>query len=254
MVTVGCRTSRKAAEVTDLSNAGRQLLENAIKSQPAFTGIDMKRITVNVTLGGNSFSSPASCRIIPDSAIYLSAQPFLGIEMGVARFTRDGFVVLDKIRKTAYVGNYDFLTEKFGLAINYAVIEALITNKLFVINFPDNSLKQLTPSVKDNDWQLTYNNASIRQVFRVGNDYRIRRAEISTPGGRQSFTAEYDNFSSQDLLLFPYQYKVSATTTSRKFSLSVAITRMVTNELPQIPEISTAGYRIGNIESLLKLK
>jgi len=251
-VFASCKTSREAAGTDRGSSSERKILEQAIAAQPEFSSLDMKRISVSISLGSSSYSSPAICRIIRDSVIHLSAQPFLGIEMVVAQFNKSGFVVLDKLRKVAYKGDYSQFSERFGIAINYSIVESLITNRLFVMEANSSVEKSLKPAVHSGVVSLNYENELIRQQFELAADHRIRKATINTREGRQQFSANYDEFTNQDLIYFPYTYSVQLTTATRKVELGVKVSRLVVNEMPVIPEISLQGYRIGDLESLLK--
>lgn len=248
----GCKTSREAALGDRSGRSERKMLEQAIAAQPEFTSLDMKRISVSISLGGSSYSSPAICRIIRDSVIHLSAQPFLGIEMVVAQFTRTGFTVLDKMRKVAYTGTYSQFSERFGIPFDYTLIESLITNRLFVMEAGTPALTSLKPALSNGVITLSHESDRIRQVFELGADNRIRKTILSTPEGRQNFTARYDEFSNQEMIYFPYTYSVQLSTASRTVELGVKVSRLVVNEMPVIPELSLQGYRIGDPESLLK--
>lgn len=252
LLVTGCKTGRKIAGEVGTRSTEQKMLEQAIAAQPDFSSIDMKRMTVSINLGSSSYTSPATCRIIRDSVIHLSAQPFLGIEMVVAQFNKNGFTVLDKVRKVAYTGDYAQFSERFGIALNYTMLESLVTNRLFVMDDNATPEQSLKPSVRNGINTLSYGNERISQQFTLETDFRIRKAEISTREGSQRFTASYDGFTNQDLVFFPYNYTVQLTTASRKAELGVTISRLVVNEMPVIPQLSLQGYRIGTLESLLK--
>jgi hypothetical protein len=244
----GCKSPRQLSNGTAGAGSTRQLLEQAIAAQPDFRSLDIKRMTIST----DKFNSPAICRILRDSAVYISAQPFLGIEMAAAKFTKSGFIVVDKMKKVAYTGDYAQLSDRLGLIVDYSVVEGVFTNQLFVLGQQSNSLRQLKAQQQEGVASLIYENQRIRQQFTLNPDFRIASSEVSTPGGQQRFTAGYSNFTSQDVLVFPYQYKLQVISGSRTLSASITITRMVANELTQIPELSVQGYRIGSLDSLIK--
>lgn len=253
MIMAGCKSGKTIGDETTLSHDERKILEQAIAAQPSFNSIDIKKMsmTLNIT-GSNSLSSPATCRIIRDSVVHISVQPFFGIEMAVAQFTNTRFVVLDKMRKVAYTGDYSLFNERFGIALNYKAIEALITNQLFVIDSQNAALTRLKPQQKDGKAFLTHSTNNVRLQFQLNPENRIRNVDITTTNSNQRFTAEYENFTNIDQLAFPFQYKVNLSTASRKVDVAVGITRMTVDEQLSIPEISLQGYRIGIIDQLLK--
>ena len=254
MIMAGCKSGKTISDETTLSRDERKILEQAIAAQPSFNSIDIKKMNMSLNISGsNPLSSPATCRIIRDSVVHISVQPFFGIEMAVAQFTNTRFVVLDKMRKVAYTGDYSLFSERFGIALNYKAIEALITNQLFVIDSPNAALTRLKPQQKDGKAFLTHTTNNIRLQFELNPENRIRNVDVTTTtNSNQRFTAEYENFTNIDQLAFPFQYKVNITTASRKVDVAVGITRMTVNEQLSIPEISLQGYRIGIIDQLLK--
>jgi hypothetical protein len=246
---IGCKSGKQLAESEPVST--RQLVSMAIEAQPVFHTLDLKRIALNVSLGSSSYSSPASCRIIRDSVIHLSIQPFFGVEMMVAQFTADRFVLLDKVRKVVYAGDYASLRAEYGIAVDFKTIQALITNQLFVMSHRNTPLTALKPERGGSTNFLLYQEAGISHRFQLNNDHRILKTQLTTAGGRQQLTAEYDKFTSQGLLLFPSQYSVKVTTGESNFNLGVSVSRLSYNEPVSIPQLSLQGYRSGSLESLL---
>jgi hypothetical protein len=243
----GCKSIRQLGSEADAAGSAQRMLEQAIAAQPDFRSLDIKRMTIST----DKFYSPAICRILRDSVVYISAQPFLGIEMAAARFTKSDFLIVDKMKKVAYTGNYAQLSERLGIIVDYKVVESLLTNQLFVLGKQSNSLHQLKATQRDGIASLTYENHLIRQQFTLSSDYRISSSIVSTPDGQHQFTADYSNFTARDLLVFPYQYKLQVTG-ARNLSVSITIARMVVNELTQLPELSVQGYRIGSLDALIK--
>ncbi|MDX9749215.1 MAG: DUF4292 domain-containing protein [Paludibacter sp.] len=231
---------------------GAAVAERAIAAQPEFNSLDIKRMTVNVTTdNGTSYTSPATCRIIRDSVVHLSVQPIFGIEMFMAQLTRDRFVVLDKMRKVAYTGTYEQLGERMGLVINFNSLQALLTNRLFVLNTVDESLNRLKAETHKGMKTLQHTRIPVRQQFILNDAFRIQETQISAVVGNYHFTARYDGFTNQDLLVFPYQQTMSLEAGKKRYSLGLTITRMIINMNPLIPSVSLQGYRIGNIDQLL---
>jgi len=252
VVFTACKSGRQLAGSESVLSE-RSITDLAIAAQPNFSSLDIKRMNLNINMGnGTSYSSPATCRIISDSVIHLSVQPFFGIEMFTAQFTNNRFVVLDKIKKVAYSGNYDLFSKGLGINIDYSMLEALLTNRLFVLNNQGGPLSRLKAERKAGTTSLQHNFNHIRQQFVLNSDYRIQRTDISTSIGKYRFTANYEGFTNQSTLIFPSQLSVNAEAGSKKYDLSMSITRMMVNEQLSIPDISLQGYRTGNIEQLLK--
>ena len=225
----------------------------AIAAQPDFSSLDIKRMTVKVLMAdGTSLTCPASCRIVRDSVVHLSVTPFFGIEAMVAQLTRDRFLVLDKLRKVAYTGSYEELEKQTGIAINFTVVQALLTNRLFILNKEGGPLNRLKAETNRGIVSLHHTQLPVKQQFVLNEANRIQETSISAVVGNYHFTNRYDGFSNQDLLVFPYQQTMNLEAGKKKYELSLSITRMTVNEKPAIPQLSIQGYRIGTIEQLMK--
>lgn len=245
-----CKSGR---DLSGGSTSKTSITERAIAAQPEFSSLDIKRMTVNInTDGGTSYTSPATCRIIRDSIVHLSVQPIFGIEMFVAQLTRDRFLVLDKMRKIAYTGNYEQLGERMGMVINFNSLQALLTNRLFVLNNEGGTLSRLKAETHKGMKTLNHSHMPVRQQFILNDAFRIQETQISAVVGNYHFTARYEGFTNQDLLVFPYQQTMSLEAGKKRYALGLTITRMTINEKPLIPSISLQGYRIGNIDQLIK--
>ncbi len=84
---------------------GSALLFIGCKSKQQVSTVDIPPTTLSCKLmielknGENSLSSPADLKMVTDSVIWLSVQPFLGIEMLRAEFTADSVKVIDRMNK-----------------------------------------------------------------------------------------------------------------------------------------------------------
>ncbi len=75
----------------------------------------------------------ASCKFYKDSAMHISIQPFMGIEMFKAELNPDSIIVFDKMNRRYYVINYNYFTERFGVDIDFNSLQALISNQFFCV-------------------------------------------------------------------------------------------------------------------------
>ncbi len=245
-----CKSGRGLA---GSSGSKPSVTERAIAAQPEFSSLDIKRMSVNITTdGGTSYTSPATCRIIRDSVVHLSVQPIFGIELFVAQFTRDGFLILDKMKRVAYTGSFGQLGEQMGMVINFNSLQAMLTNRLFVLNPEGGPLGRLKAASHKGNQALTHTHVPVRQQFILNDAFRIQETQISAVVGNYHFTTRYEGFTNLDMLVFPYQQTMSLEAGKKRYTLGLTITRMIINEKPPIPSLSIQGYRIGNIDQLLK--
>ena len=122
----GCKTTQKTG-VADKKTEAQFLLDDVKKAEPKFTNIEFKRMNIGINLNEKTrYNSVATCKIIPDSVIHISIQPFFGVEMFIARLTPKQILVIDKLKGIYYQSDYSIFEQQFGIAIDYLTIEALI--------------------------------------------------------------------------------------------------------------------------------
>ncbi len=95
--------------------------------------VDFEYLTAKVKIvyqdGKNDLKGTTDIRIKKDSIIWFSASK-VGIEGVRGIVTTDSLVILDKIKKTYSVYNFDELSELFQFNINYQLIQSAITGNL----------------------------------------------------------------------------------------------------------------------------
>jgi len=109
---------------------------------------------VEVTAGTDKTDFTANFRIKKDSAIWISASPALGIEVGRMLMTKDSIRVINRLDKKHYTKGYDFFKAYTTLPVDFYVIQNLIVgNMLFLRNNYDVKMKDSVMVLvsKDND-------------------------------------------------------------------------------------------------------
>lgn len=250
----GCKTTRKTKK-PDLQTHHETLINEVMNAEPKFRNIEFKRMSIGLNLNEKShYNSNATCKIIPDSVIHISVQPFFGIEMVVVRLTPDQILVVDKIKNIYYQSDYLLFEQQFGLEINYSTFESLFTNKLFTIGAKDKNAAKLTNTTDKNDNSiLVYKNVSLSQHFFLNENFRIREVAINSTSGNEQFMAFYTDFATNTgNLLFPSGIRFQLKNNAEIYSINMSINRLAVDETIDIPFININQYRQGNILSLFK--
>ena len=249
----GCKTMQKV-KTTDQKLDATLLVEKVKNAQPVFRNIEFKRMNIKVNLNNrNQYSSAATCKIIPDSVIYISVQPFFGIEMFMVRLTPDQIVLVDKTKNIYYQSDYLFFKQQFGVAINYHAIESLLTNKLFVAGTNTQPERGSFETIEKNgNMILAYKNVSLSQHFFLNENFRIRDIAVNSTRGDEQFMTFYSDFSTSGNVLFPSGIRFQFKNKSELFNFDITISRLAVDETINIPLLNLNPYRQGNIMSLLK--
>jgi hypothetical protein len=252
---IGCKSAQKLSSVTDTDKSVAKIVEKTLMAEPQFHSVDIKKMNVQLHLSNQKqYNSPASCKIISDSVIHISVQPFFGIEMFVARFTPNTFIFIDKTKSIYYQSDYAFLNTKFNLDINFSTLRAIFTNKLFVAGE-----NQVQPAMFINKQDkriasgLHYENEKYAGIVMLNPDFRISDVEVNLKSGPEKFNVRYADFGETGKQTnFPYNIDFSVSSGSKIFSLAMSITRLNVDEAITIPELNLHKYRQGNISTLLK--
>ncbi|MDR1403108.1 MAG: DUF4292 domain-containing protein [Tannerellaceae bacterium] len=128
----GCKTSTKVKTV-DVTDAKAHIdffdsmQEKSFQYETFFA-----RTNVDLHVSGKSFSSRVDIKMVRDSALQLSVQPLLGIELFRAEFTEEGLTIVDRMNKRYVTENYAALKGKLPIAFNYYNLQALFSNHIFI--------------------------------------------------------------------------------------------------------------------------
>ena len=252
---MGCKSLQKINQGVDMSKDIALMVEKIQLAEPQFSSIDIRKMNVKVNINDQQqYNSQAYCKMISDSVIHISIQPFFGIEMFSVRFTPDEFIFIDKTKSVYYQSDYSFLNTRFNLDLDYATIQSLLMNKLFVIGENEvqpSSFKSIKR--KDAATGLQYENEKYTQTVMLKPDYRISEIDINFKSGTQQFNTVYSDFGTTgQSTSFPYSLNFSITDGTKKFILEMFISRLTVNETIIIPELNLNKYRQGNISTLLK--
>ncbi|MPL88858.1 hypothetical protein SDC9_34887 [bioreactor metagenome] len=249
----GCKTTKKTV-MPEKQTEAQLLLTEIRKAEPKFTNIEFKRMNIGISLNEKTrYNSVATCKIIPDSVIHISVQPFFGVEMFIARLTPEQILVIDKIKGIYYQSDYSIFEQQFGIAINYLTFESLFTNKLFFINKTNHIDPVLMNATeKSGSKMLSYQHATLNQHFFLNENYRIREMAVNSNSGNEQFMAFYSDFTQNGNLTFPYGIRFQLKNKTELYSLNMSISRFAVDENITIPALNLSQYRQGNISSLIK--
>lgn len=129
---VGCKSSKKAVEGETVQEKSRKALFQSLEANAFRYETMTARLNMTLRLPGKELSSRVDLRLARDSALQLSVQPFLGVELFRVELTTDSVRILDRVNKRYLVENYaNFLAQIQGP--NYYNFQALFTNHLFLL-------------------------------------------------------------------------------------------------------------------------
>ncbi len=257
-----CKTTSKVVQPstpeTKPAEASHQLtpaemVKQIQQMQPAFRTAYARKMSLFVDFKGRQMDVKASCKIVSDSAMHLSIQPFFGVELFRLEMTPSTLIVVDKMNKMFYESNYGIFRNTLGVTVNYDVIQSLISNRLFVpgdkVFIPDDfSWKNNTPG-----GSIMYQTQTFGQEVMIDQVLsRIAAILIESNDKAYNMKTGYSDFKKFDGVLFPEKISIDAGNGENKSSFHFTIEEAEFNKPLVMEPADLSRYTRGNISSLFR--
>lgn len=200
---VGCK-SRQFTTTPPVSGA-KTVVGRVKESQPNFKTAQANKIKATLVYNGHQTNVNGSITVITDSALVLSIQPFLGIELFRVEMDKMAIRVIDKMNRRYAELLFSEVEGLSGLPITYTEVEALLTNKLFTLG------ASLDPTITTTETQhlIAYAQPEVEQLFEVHkNSYLISGASILKKG-TADVKASYVNHKMTNGVVFPERVELT---------------------------------------------
>jgi len=249
-----CKTKRSVILTEGLEGSPvAQLIAKVQATQPQFKTANVSKMSLEFDMNERNVNVSATCKIQKDSAIYLSIQPFMGIEMFKAEIMPEKIVVFDKMNRKYYVTDYAWFNSRFGVDIDFNSLQALIFNQFFCVGkkeiLPDSC--KLTPLASGRN-KIEYETQAMLQVTETGSTNTIQQVLLKGKITRYQLQANYEDFTVVNAVNFPQTIKMLANNEKTKVSCNFSILKVEFNtDLKFIPS-NTERYSPGDIDQLLK--
>jgi hypothetical protein len=148
-----CRTYKKDIKepIKDKKEKGPGFLFSKLKENELKYDWFVARFDAEVILDKNPNNFKGQIRIKKDSLIWISISPLLGIEMLRVLLSNDSVYIMNRINRSYFVGDYDYINLMMNTAFDYDMIQALLIGNDF--SYYQNSIFK---SVLDNkQYKLT---------------------------------------------------------------------------------------------------
>jgi hypothetical protein len=254
---VSCHVSRKIETAKPVQKGinTSDVYEQVLKNEPTFKSMDMNKITINININGQSFSVKGFLKLIPDSVILISIQPFAGVEMARAKITPDSITVLDRFNTQYYSMSTDSIKEITGISFDFKTIQSLLSNQLFVSGIANKNMskKMFDASAFPNGYELklTEQTALFNQDLIINPQLRIEKSTIIDKVKPYSLTCEYSNFTKEDAdNEFPYTLKfIYFNGKKSQNNIEISITKIEFDKSMNINFSIPEKYTKGSIEN-----
>lgn len=156
------------------------------------------KLNVNLQLPDKEMSSRVEMKLVKDSALQLSIQPILGIEIFRIELNKDSVKVMDRINKRYVAEGYSKLKEQFTIDFNFYNLQALFINQLFVPGYKEmDSYLYKHFKLERNGlitWLNTKDKTDLQYLFKADNEEKLLSTQIEDPSGLYKLIWNYTNF------------------------------------------------------------
>jgi hypothetical protein len=236
-------TTAVAGKDTAFVNA----LETYKKNAPQFSALTIKG-DVEYTSGNEIISFNMHMRIRKDSAIWISASPFLGIEMMRMLITPDSVKILDKWNNIYYSDNIEALQISFHAGMNMDVLQSLIcasyitssindTLRSLYLENPDYVLSTVEKKKEIRSDEQTSELPFACDLWCTNPTMRVNKMVLSEPKSARQLEAKYEDYRHSDAGVFPYLTTITAKdeATQKTAFLRVTVGKIISSGEVEMP-------------------
>lgn len=254
VVLVSCKTTRTISKPTVKGKSPVvEVIEQIQKAQPQFQTANVNKMVMALEVGERKVNVSATCKIKMDSVIYLSIQPFMGIELFKAEFTTDSLRVFDKMNRRYYTADYSYFSNRFGVKVDFYSLQALLTSRFFCVGgkeIPTDSCK-LTPLTAGQN-RIDYASENMLQTTTISAQNVVQQVLLKAINSGYQLQTDYSDYLLQNGVNFPQKIALQAGNQKTKATCNFSILRVDFNtDLKFIPT-SSERFTRGDLDQLLK--
>ncbi|WP_461630762.1 DUF4292 domain-containing protein [Labilibaculum euxinus] len=119
----------KAKPISD-----NRLYNGLIDSSLNYKSIYVKRFSASFSVDGISKSFKGSIKIEKDSVIWIDITASVGIPVARLLITPDSVKMIDRIKKTYFIDNFEFLSDKLNMDLDFYSFQSILTNSIFRVD------------------------------------------------------------------------------------------------------------------------
>jgi hypothetical protein len=208
-----------------------EVLDSMLLKNSQFSSMNISKLTVDIYYSDQHFSTKAFVKLLQDSLIQLSVQPFMGIEVGRMQITPTEIIVIDRFHSQYCRTNAAQLKEMTGFDFDFYMLQSLLSNKLFSEdNLPSSHLTKDKFVIVEfpNGYEINAKEPSdaFRTAFIVNPQYQIEKTTIIHSKYTYSLSCEYSNFVQIGAVDFPQKMKFSVFDGRRQNQLELTVTKV----------------------------
>ncbi len=210
----------------------------------------LRKAEVNFSLNGKEENTSASIGIIRDSIIVISVVPVAGIEVMRIYCTRDSLTVINRQDKTYSQSAISRIQEKYNLAIDYMVIQSVLSNELFLYGKDESTEYKVKETTDDDQNRLVEykiwgagEEDILQQVYFNREKELLNKVAITDFKRKVMLNIDYQDFIEMEGTFFPRNITARIDDPGNKINMQIKAERIQFNDEVRIREIIPDGYK-----------
>ncbi|MBL7912477.1 MAG: DUF4292 domain-containing protein [Bacteroidia bacterium] len=208
-----CRLDFKSAKTLS-----RHVKENEF----SFTWVTAKA-NVETLIDGKEESFDIKVNIRKDSAMLITIQYLLGLQVAKVLITKDSVKMVNYIQKNYFKGDFNYINDMLNADLDFNVLQAVLFGnsaefyedddlKLKPVTDRQNCHYLLSTERKRRLKRLQQGDNGLKKALQIltlnPDNYKIIKNEFSDPATNRTFIANYKNFTQKDSVYAPYHVDI----------------------------------------------
>jgi Domain of unknown function (DUF4292) len=200
-------------------------------------------------------------KIRRDSAMLISIQYLLGLEVAKILITRDSVKMVNYIQKNYFKGNFDYINQLLNADLDYDLAQAILFGNSAEFHDDEAKLKPVTDRQNCHYLLSTERKGKLKKMLQAGtdikdqlqvltlnpNNYKITMNEFIDPSTQRVFMAKYSNFTQKDSVYAPYHVDIDIVA-EKKAKVKIDYVRIEKNTIQKLTLNVPAKYEAIQIQ------
>ena len=206
----------------------------------------MAKANVETSIDGKEESFDIRVNVRKDSAMLITIQYLLGIQVAKILITKDSVKMANYIQKNYFKGDFVYINDMLNADLDFNVLQAVLFGnsaefydddelKLKPVTDRENCHYLLSTERKRRLRRLQSGDNELKKALQIltlnPDNYKIIKNEFSDPATNRSFIANYKNFTKKDSVYAPYHVDIDIVA-EKKASVKIDYVRIEKN-IPQ---------------------
>ncbi|MCM1035330.1 MAG: DUF4292 domain-containing protein [Paludibacter sp.] len=254
MLLTACHTQQSATRTRQTAQAeSATTLAHIMQAQPHFTCAQAGKIRVTLSYAERKINANGSINILTDSAIVLSIQPLLGIELFRVELTPHTITIVDKMNRRYAQTDYQTLHAALGMPVNFHDIQSLCMAHLFLLGKNDTDILQAQPAISKNteQHQLSFHDDYLHYTFTAdAHNSLLTQTQLQSHNNALS-TVRYLNYTAVNQVLFPHTIDISYNSDHISGACTITLLKVQFNDNVNIAPLNLERYTPVTLKTLL---